>query len=171
MPTTPASAPLEPTQQHAEADSRENGSSQSLAVGNRNEMGLLITYFDDSHRNSPGSSTAAPAFTPRTGIAHTTRTGPCSVAIDDFCHRDDRIAMGASARGIRDNAETFNEPGGSSERRCVANWLMAQGRECIFHFRARNGCTDQALQNTRVDSLFCIPLRAWRPPATLEALS
>jgi hypothetical protein len=28
-------------------------------------------------------------------------------------------------RGIRDNAETFNEPGGSSERRCVANWLMA----------------------------------------------
>ena len=32
-------------------------------------------------------------------------------------------------------------------------------------------CTDQALQNTRVDSLFCIPLRVWRPPATLEALS
>ena len=56
------STPPAPTKQHAETDARENGSSQSLAVGNRDETGLLITYFYDSHGNSPYSSTPAPTF-------------------------------------------------------------------------------------------------------------
>src|SRR6266571_1725947 len=75
------SAPPAPTWKHAETNARENGSSQSLAVGNRNETGLLITYFDDSHGNSPYSSTAAAALAPSTGIAHTSGTRPRSVAI------------------------------------------------------------------------------------------
>jgi hypothetical protein len=58
---------------HAETDARKNCSSQSLAVANRNETGLLMTYLDDSHRTSQCSSTATPAFAPHSGIAHTTR--------------------------------------------------------------------------------------------------
>jgi hypothetical protein len=89
------STPPAPTQQHGKADACENGSSQSLAVGNRHETGLLITYFYDPHRNSPRSSTTAPApFAPRTGVTHTSSTRSRAVAIHDFCHWYHRFAVG-----------------------------------------------------------------------------
>jgi hypothetical protein len=94
------SAPPAPTEQHAKTDARENCSSQSLAVGNRNETGLLITYFYDSHGNSPYSSTPAPTFAACAGIAHTARTRPRSVAVHDFCHRNDRFAVGCDGFAV-----------------------------------------------------------------------
>src|SRR5258708_4832642 len=92
--THAASAPPAPTQPHTETNTCQNCSSQLLAVGNRNETGLLVTDLYNAHRNSPHSSTPAPAFAACTGIAHASGARPRTVAIRYFCNWYDRFAVG-----------------------------------------------------------------------------
>src|SRR4051794_6618298 len=101
-PVTPPmrSMPSSPPKQHAQSDAREHCSGESLAVGNRNETGLLVTYFYDSHGNSPHSSTAAPTLAPSTGIAHPSSARTRPIPIHNFCHWDDRFAMGCDGFAV-----------------------------------------------------------------------
>jgi hypothetical protein len=58
------STPPAPAQPHTKAQACEHCSSQLLAVGNRNETGLLLTDLYNTYGNRPYHSTATPAFAP-----------------------------------------------------------------------------------------------------------
>src|ERR1700677_1309414 len=92
-PAVTDSAPYVPTQQHAETDAREHGSSKLLAVCNRNETSLLVTDLYNAHGNRPYSAAAAPSFAPSTGITHASGSCPGTVAIHYFCNRYHRLSV------------------------------------------------------------------------------
>src|SRR3984885_9047938 len=87
------SAPSAPTQQHTKTNTREHCSSQSLAVSNRNETGLLITDLNNAHRNGPHSSTASSTFAACASVANAARARPGSVAIHYLRDRNDRFPL------------------------------------------------------------------------------
>ncbi len=68
-------------------------SRQSLAVGDRNETGILGTHFYDPYRNGSCTSSSTTSFAAGSGVLHPASTCPSAESKHYFCNRNDRLSL------------------------------------------------------------------------------